>query len=186
MGHGVQAAIVTALICGLLPKLEGYVDKPEGLLAQLNALLGPVLSDVNGPRFVTAVAGCVDLDEGAMRLANAGHPAPFLVERDASRSLALPETEPALGLMPNFPYTRREARLQPGSRLFAFTDGIFEQTNYLHEQFGLERLLVCFEAESQRSISSAIERVAEVAGSHKGETEQSDDICLLGIAFEDK
>ena len=91
------------------------------VVASVDRSTSRVLSDED---FVTAVFAELT-DQGVLRLANCGHPAPMLVRRDGSFAelASSPPTVP-LGLGPS--PTVEEYRLEAGERVLFFSDGLVE------------------------------------------------------------
>lgn len=84
----------------------------------------------------TVVAGVGNTRTGELRIANAGHPPPFLLDGEP-RPVQVPPGRP-LGLGTSS-YTQATFRLDPGETLFCYTDGLVERR---HESIdvGLDRL----------------------------------------------
>lgn len=79
-------------------------------------------------RFVTLELGLIDIDQGTLRLASAGHPAPFVLRADRiERPLLF--AGPAAGVAPAFepdPYSAERVDLRRGESVLFFTDGVSE------------------------------------------------------------
>jgi hypothetical protein len=90
-------------------------------------------------RFATAVLAELDVDTGALRYVNAGHPPPLLLRggrfvRELSGGRRMP-----LGIDDDVSEVGTE-ELEPGDRLLVYTDGVTEARDAHGEPFGLERL----------------------------------------------
>jgi anti-sigma regulatory factor (Ser/Thr protein kinase) len=136
VGRGFHAA---ALMGQLRSGLRAYALDglpPGGVLERLSGLLRQL-----GPsRSATLVYLIVDPHGGTLTLAGAGHPPPLVLEESGDCSfLALPPSVP-LGAIRNPRYEDVEQRLEPGSMLVLYTDGLVEQVQEsLDDSF--ERLL---------------------------------------------
>ena len=130
MGHGVRAALVTAIVRGLVEELREDAAEPGRFVSELNRSLCAILHQTTTPLFSTAIYVVVDAAAGTLRWANAGHPAPFHVRRTAGtvERLQLPGEKPgpALGLLETAAYTTHERPIVPGDLLMLFTDGLYE------------------------------------------------------------
>jgi len=84
----------------------------------------------------------IDTAARTLVYANAGHPAPFVLRGadGAVDSLAMPDPEPAAGLMEDFPYTDHTVAFGPGDVLLGYTDGLFEAADHDGMIYGLARL----------------------------------------------
>ncbi|MGH9587441.1 MAG: SpoIIE family protein phosphatase [Acidobacteriaceae bacterium] len=155
-GKGLKAAMTVSVIIGSLRgcKLRG----PAEVLAYLNQVLH---GQITG--FVTCGAALID-PEGAVTLANAGNPAPYLNGEELAVDSGLP-----LGILADSDYLETKYRLEPGDRLTFVSDGVVEATNRKKELFGFDRT----QALSTQSVD-VIAAAAQQFG-------QQDDISVLAI-----
>jgi adenylate cyclase len=136
--------------------------------------------------FVTAFAGVLDLDSGALEYCNAGHDRPYLVPRGGGPATQLAEGGgPPLCVLDGFEYTAAVHRLRPGDTLCLITDGVTEARNPRGELFGRERLerrLAGLGADaSPRTVAASLRADVEafVAGS-----EPADDLAILVVRWD--
>ena len=87
-GHGIRAALVTAMIRALAEELKPLAREPGMFLRKLNSDLCSILKTTGSPMLTTAFYLVADWQTGVMRFANAGHPKPLLVRR-ATRQVEL-------------------------------------------------------------------------------------------------
>jgi len=184
MGHGVKAALVTTLIRGLLSDVRSKDLNPAQVLEHLNERLCPLLDQPPLPRFVTALYGRVDLDQGTIDIASAGHPWPLLQRRENE---TVPITNepcgPALGLMRSVNYTSAVHPLVKGDRLLLFTDGWTEEPNVDGEEFGTTRLLEALSRHQETPTEKVLAEIAAEISTFSGKPTRSDDLCgiLIGV-----
>jgi len=136
MGHGATASLLSTITvsayrnarrCGL-DIVDTYRSMDKWIRAEYQ--------DV----FVTAILAELDLHSGALRIINAGHPAPLLL-RDRRLVKALTEaTALPLGLDDGNPDVVTET-LQPGDRVLVYTDGVIDARSLIGDFFGLDRLV---------------------------------------------
>jgi sigma-B regulation protein RsbU (phosphoserine phosphatase) len=69
----------------------------------------------------------VQPDASRVRLLNAGHMPPLLIQRGGIRQM--PKGGPALGLMPDAPYTEQVIDLDTDDLLLVYSDGLTEARN---------------------------------------------------------
>ena len=186
MGHGVRAALVTALLRGLLREQMRLADRPAIFLAQINRDLQMLLGHIGDLVFVTAVYAVIDAANGKVIMASAGHPAPLHLRRRAREVRSLVPAEgpgPALGLLPDTIYQECETTLDPGDALLLFTDGVFEATNASAEEFGRARLQTAVEARLALPTSLLIDvLLADIRTFHgSGGKGFEDDVCLVAV-----
>ncbi len=102
-GHGIRAALVTAMIRALAEELKPIAHEPGLFLRKLNSDLYNILKTTGSPMLTTAFYFVANWRTGLMRFANAGHPKPLLVRRSDNTitplANACAHSQPALGLL---------------------------------------------------------------------------------------
>lgn len=136
-GHGIQAAVVMAILHTLLHSYPEVPEPPRRVLAYLNRHLLAVAPE---GMFATAFYGVYEPERRRLHYAAAGHPPPRLrrghyAVRDVPSVGGLP-----LGVDEAETWTEHEIALHPGDALVLYTDGIVEGSNALAEAFGTGRL----------------------------------------------
>jgi len=181
MGHGVRAGLLTALIRGVVEESCIQVDDPGRVLGEINRGLMPIVRETGQPVFATAFYGVIDLAASSLTYANAGHPPPFHVRpaREKAMILALPDPEPAAGLIDGFTYSHRECEFLPGDKLVAYTDGVVEAVNSEGRMFGDERLRALVEQHPGGSCAECVDRIVRQVSEFTGRNDFDDDICIV-------
>ncbi len=144
-GHGIRAALVTAMIRALAEELKPLAREPGMFLRKLNSDLCSILKATGSPMLTTAFYLVADWTTGVMRFANAGHPKPLLVRRAADRVeplAAAGRSQPALGLFDDPAYQTTETKIAPGDLVMLFTDGLFEVQGLNEELYSQERMML--------------------------------------------
>jgi hypothetical protein len=160
-GKGLKAAIAVSLIVGLVRVLVENTHSPAQLLTELNRRLAGRLHG----GFATCVALRLD-SHGNCVLASAGHPPPYLNDRE----VAIPGSFP-LGLFPTVAYPESRLPLQVNDHLALYTDGLLEARSKSGELYGFDRTRELFAALPNAA------RAAEAAV-HFG---QDDDITVVTL-----
>lgn len=135
-GHGLPAALqIRDVYMGLRMGLSRDY-KVSRTVERLNAIIN---RSKLATKFVSLFVAELETN-GSVIYVNAGHPPPFLLHADGSIEY-LREGGMVLGPMPDAAYLRGFARLEPGSMLVMYTDGITEcHGARAGEEFGLTRL----------------------------------------------
>ncbi len=160
-GKGLKAAMTVSLIVGAVRSLAPLTPQPAALLEQVNARLHGRLQG----GFATCLALLLSTD-GSCTMASAGHPAPFLNQRELELPGALP-----LGLAASASYPEITFKLRENDHLSLYTDGLLEARSPSGELYGFERLNVLFS--SNPTASEAFEAAANFG--------QDDDITILTL-----
>ena len=183
MGHGMRAALITAIMRSMVEELKPVADNPGIFLSHMNREFMTILRDAQEFMFVSASYAFFDLELNRLAFSDAGHPNPLLVNRIRKTVSPLrPNAEPlgpALGIMEKYTYPTLERPLKQGDGVLIYTDGITEVEDRNRDQYGEERLF----ASAQRHLSSAPEALlpAMVADAEAFATGSGfdDDVCLV-------
>jgi PAS domain S-box-containing protein len=186
-GHGVRAALVTAMIRALVEELKPLARDPGMFLRKLNYDLGNILKATGSPMLTTAVYLVADWTTGVIRFANAGHPKPLLIRRSEGRVVPLVnvtgQSQPALGLFDDPPYQTTEVTLAPGDFVMLFTDGIYEVQGLNEELYSQERMMLDMQGLLSKSNRELFDELLEAIRAFAVDHEFDDDVCLLGMEF---
>jgi len=185
MGHGVRAALVTALIRGLVEEISHRETDPGCYLQQLNNALRPILQLEDEVLFATACYVVIDISTGKLRFANAGHPSPLILTGSDHTVASLVTDDsmrgPALALCSDTSYVTVEKMLSPHDVVFMYTDGIYEVTNRENEEFGEIRLMESTSRHSDLPLSNLLNALLDDAREFAADGIFDDDICLVGF-----
>ena len=129
--------------------------------------------------FVTAWMGILDLRTGILKFANAGHNPPVLKRADGSFEYLRSRAGFVLAGIDGFRYRVNELQLNPGDRLFLYTDGVPEATNAQSELYGEERLLDFMNRNSTVPAIELLPALKADIDAFVGEAPQFDDITML-------
>ena len=177
-GKGIAAALVMANTQSVLRAVarRGNVA-PGQVLAEANEVL---YAYIPSGTFVTCFYGVLDLENGRLVYANAGHDPPYSQrggDAQELRARGMP-----LGLMPDMPYEEKEAVLAAGDDLLLYSDGLVEAHDTKGDMFGFPRLRRLIMAQSTGSGEELIDvLLAELTSFTGTDAEQEDDITLVTL-----
>jgi len=185
MGHDVRAALVTALIRGVLSEVTKTVSDPGEVLTAINRTLVPILRQAGAPMFASAFYMTANAADGEIRYANAGHPSPFLVRRDTGKIESLGVLGrahgPALGFMEDSLYPTGRRVMVPHDLVVLFTDGVFEVDGQDEEPFGQERLKEAVHSRIGLPPEQLFNEILEEVHRFSLIDDFEDDVCLVGM-----
>jgi len=186
-GHGVRAALVTAMIRALAEELKPLARDPGNFLRKLNGDLCAILKNTGSPMLTTAFYAVADCRTGTLRFANAGHPKPLLVHRATNTILPLVNasgrSQPALGLFEDPPYLTTENILKPGDLLMLFTDGLYEVQGQNEELYSQERLVLDMKSLLHHPSGMLFDELLGLVRGFAHNGEFDDDVCLVGMDY---
>jgi len=184
MGHGVRAALVTAMLRALEEQLGEKAADPGLLLSEMNRAQCHIFEASETLVFASACSLTVDVAKGTVTFANAGHPSPLLVHRRTHRVevLSLPESRgPALGIFPEATYQSHTQKLEPEDFILLFTDGLFEVENTRSELFSEERLREAVEQHAELAPEPLVQAVLHDVEAFTEGGAFTDDLCVVGV-----
>jgi GAF domain-containing protein len=138
-GKGIDAAADMAMTKFVFRSLAREHPDPSDFLHAANEV---AVEELHDGKFVTLVYVTLDLQSGELACATAGHPVPRLVRSDGS-VVELEASGLALGISGDQEYSEARDRLDEGSAVVLFTDGVVEarRDGELYGQDRLDRFL---------------------------------------------
>jgi phosphoserine phosphatase RsbU/P len=184
LGHGLRAALVTAIVRGLLEELTPIATDPGRLLSEINGSLIAIFRQTETPMLVSAFYMVVNTMNGKLCYSNAGHPQPFHIHRATGTAEPLrfqgPQG-PVLGIFPAAAYQNSHGSASPNDLVVLFTDGLFEVETAEDDYYGADRLLAAVRKRMHLAARQLFgELVAEIQGACIS-GKFTDDMCLLGV-----
>ncbi len=175
VGHGVHAA---TLMGELRAALRAYaVSQPRSPAAVVGALNEFVTSTHSVRMVATLLYMVVDEDGAHVRFASAGHLPPLLMGADGETRFLEYRHDPPLGAEEGTVFGEWEGKLDPGSTVMLYTDGLVERRGEAIDA-GLERLREVFGAGPTADLEGLCSHVLERA-LEPGDAQ--DDIALLAV-----
>jgi sigma-B regulation protein RsbU (phosphoserine phosphatase) len=184
MGHGVRAALVTAMVRGLAEELLPTAAEPARFLTEINHRLLATLAQTRSPMFASAFYVVIDLARGELRYSNAGHPNPLLVRRSAGlvESLDCPGSRPGpvLGVFEESVYPLCRKALARHDLIVLFTDGIYEVEGADGKEYGQDRLLAAVRQRADLPVDQLFDELLADVQQYAGKHGFVDDVCIVG------
>ena len=122
VGRGERAA---ALMGQLRNAVRAYAFEGKTPAQVLNCLNG-LLLDAGSDHMATMIYGVLDAESGELRMVNAGHPPPLLVEANGDARFLEGGHGPPVGALATAGYDETCTVLTPGATLLLYTDGLVE------------------------------------------------------------
>lgn len=183
MGHGMRAALITAVMRGLVEELRPIAHDPGRFMTRMNREFMTILRDAEEFMFVSASYILIDLPQRHLAFTDAGHPSPILLERSRGRVTPLRPTPapagPALGIVENSSYATSLRRIEQGDAILVYTDGISEVEGNRREEYGINRLFQCALSHIDRPMSEVLDAIVSDAEQFAAGKVFDDDVCLV-------
>ncbi|PXY21234.1 PP2C family protein-serine/threonine phosphatase [Prauserella muralis] len=170
-GHGLDAALVMGK---LQNALRAYALEGHGPASALR-LVHQVLRGWQTDLFATAIVAEVETATGVLRWASAGHPPPLLQESSGAVSFLEAAHAPMLGVGVDPHIPEHERKLEAGSSIAFYTDGLIERRSSDLDA-GMERLATACRTCGLPELDARAEHVLHEL---LGNTDHDDDVCLL-------
>ena len=179
-GKGVPAALFMMASKIILANNAMMGKTPAQILTDTNAA---ICSNNREEMFVTVWLGILEISTGKLTAANAGHEFPIIKHADGNFELFKDKHGFVIGGMEGVKYKEYEVMLEPGSKLFLYTDGVPEATDKDGGMFTVERLVESLNSVKDGGTVDILKKVrADVDGFVKG-AEQFDDITMLCMEY---
>lgn len=179
-GKGVPAALFMAVTKTLL---RASSPKPGALAEMISTVNNELCQQTDSGMFVSLLYALLDLRTGALELASAGHPSPFILGAGGAVTPMDTRRNVALGASPRLDYDITHAQLAPGDALFLYTDGVTEALNPAGQFYTPARLQIALKDLATLSAEKITRGVARDVQTFTAEHEQSDDISVMAVRW---
>jgi phosphoserine phosphatase RsbU/P len=192
-GHGVASSLMSVSVgrlltppsdaSSILVKGGDGPDRsdplsPADVAAKLNRMFP---FEVSTEQYFTFVYGVLDSSTREFRYTLAGHPGPVLLPADGPAKI-LPGRGYPIGLADGpKPYNEWSLRLNPGDRLYLYSDGIPEAVSPEGVAFGNERMLRQMEAGRLEPLCGVVNELVAEIEAWSGVTRVRDDLSVLAV-----
>lgn len=136
--------------------------------------------------FITAFEGVLDLVTGEFRFVNAGHETPFICKRGGTYMPFPIRAGFVLAGMEGIRYQADRIWLEPGDKLFQYTDGVTEAANEENELYGMERLTKTLQKNAGKTPMELLPAVRRDIEDFVGDAPQFDDITMLCVEYKER
>ena len=133
--------------------------------------------------FVTVWLGILEISTGKMTAANAGHEYPAIKRADGDFEIFRDKHGFVVGGMPQMKYKEYELQLNPGDKLFVYTDGVPEATNAENELFGTDRMIEALNSDHSADCQQLLLNVRRAVDGFVKDAEQFDDLTMMCLEY---
>ena len=179
-GKGIPAAMFMMTAKTILKDLAERGLAVNEIFTQANEKL---CENNESGMFVTAWMGILDLKTGNVQFANAGHNPPLLKRADGSFEYLKTRAGFVLAGMEGIRYRAGEITLNPGDRLFLYTDGVPEATNTENTLYGEQRLIEFMNRNASMEATQLLPALKGDIDQFVGDAPQFDDITMLMLDY---
>ena len=179
-GKGIPAALFMMLSKRILEDLARQEPTPSTILEKTNDLL---CDNNQAEMFVTVWLGILEISTGKLTAANAGHEFPAICKKGGSFELYKDTHGFVVGGMEGVHYKGYDLQLNPGDKLFVYTDGVPEATDGSGEMFGTDRMIETLSSCTDNTPKEILQGVKSAVDSFVGDAEQFDDLTMMCLEY---
>ena len=183
-GHGLGSALLSTSVLNMLrsqalPDVNFY--RPEKVLQALNDTFQ--MNDQN-EKYFTMWYGVYNRANRQLMYASAGHPPAVLLSPQPEQPHAVePLKTPGLpiGMLPDIQYRWNRCEIPPGSRLYLFSDGVYEIQQWDNTMMGLDDFI---EILAVHDLNHSIDDILARVNRRTQSRTFSDDLSLLEVCLD--
>lgn len=185
-GKGISAALTMAQVLAQFRAIALHESSPVRVLACLNRDM--CLRSQQGT-FCTACYLMLNLVNGQIRCANAGHPSPLQISESGVTSFGA-ASGPPLGIIPSGTWQETEWRIDSGDSILIYTDGILEarcgtlrDASGMPDELGLEGICRVAQRMHGKSSRALVEAVTAAVVAHCIPDTPHDDCTSIAVRY---
>ena len=179
-GKGIPAALFMMASKIILANNAMIGKTPAQILTDTNAA---ICSNNREEMFVTVWLGILEISTGKLTAANAGHEYPVIKHGNGYFDFFKDKHGFVIGGMDGVRYKEYELTLEPGSKLFLYTDGVPEATDSEGLMFGAERMLETLNSDVNITPEQTLKIVRSAVDDFVKDAEQFDDLTMLCLEY---
>ena len=182
-GKGVPAALFMMVTKILINDRSLMGGTPGEILTFVN---DRICENNRADMFVTVWLGILDISDGTLTFANAGHDDPAVCRNGGIFAIEKTRHGPVIGAMSGIQYRDHALKMEKGDRLFLYTDGIPEATDLSNNMFTIEGMVEALNSCRGLSPREMLSQVRSKVDSFVGDAPQFDDITMLCLEYRGK
>ncbi len=175
-GKGIFAALLMASLQAAL-RSAATIDGQRGAAEIVSRVNRHLFTNTSDDRYATLFYAVYDSSTRTLTYTNAGHLPPFLIAD--GKIDVLDQGGTVVGLFEDAVYVECSRKVEPGSLLVAFSDGLTEPENVYGEEFGVARLQTEILRHRATPPPLLAEETVAAVEQWAGTPDQADDITLV-------
>lgn len=179
-GKGVPAALFMVIGKTLIKDHTSLTNNLTEVFYKVNNILCESNSE---NLFITAFEAVINIETGHLTYVNAGHELPYIYKKGKDWNAYPMKAGFVLAGMEDMKFTTGEFYLEPGDKVFQYTDGVTEATNINNELYGMDRLKKILDTCCDKNMEELLSAVKKDIDSFVGDAPQFDDITMLGFEY---
>ena len=181
-GKGIPAALFMMASMILLDNAAMTVCEPGRVLEIVNE---QICGNNREEMFITVWLGVLEISTGILTAANAGHEFPALRQGGGPFRLFHDKHGFVVGGLDGMKYRTYTLRLEPGDKLFLYTDGVAEAGDGDNAMFGMDRMLAALNQTPDAAPERLLSAVKDAVDSFVQGAPQFDDMTMLCLEYKE-
>ncbi len=179
-GKGIPAALFMMICKTILQSCAMLGRSASEILTKANE---GICSNNKTNMFFTVWIGILEISTGTLTAASAGHEYPVLKQPDGSFALYKDRHGLPVGAMDNARYKEYTLQLEPGTKMFVYTDGVPEASDSENNMLGIGRMIEALNRNPDAGPKELLDNVRQEIDRFVGGAEQFDDITMLAFTY---
>jgi len=179
-GKGIPAALFMMASKIILQSCAMLGRSPGEILTKTNEA---ICSNNEAGMFVTVWIGILELSTGRLTASSAGHEYPVIRRPGGKFELFKDRHGLVIGAMEGITYKEYELVMEPGSKIFIYTDGVPEAADEDNRMFGNERMLQALNTDPAVPPRQVLGNVKKAVDEFVSDAEQFDDLTMLCLEY---
>ena len=181
-GKGVPASLIMAMCRSVIRANARDNHSPAAVLSAANRMLFP---DIRLDMFISVAYLVLNSESNEVRLARAGHDAPFLYRSSDQSVEELNPPGMAIGIDDGDVFERCTRdfvfEMNPGDLIMLYTDGVNEALDADGEEFGVDAIRKTIARTAQGGANAVVQGITAAIRDFAGTQPQNDDITLIAV-----
>jgi len=178
-GHGLQAALLTMTIKSEYENIKNLDLTPSELLTIINEQFYKKYKNLT--TFFSCIILDLDLEKNELLFSSAGHPAQLFL--DSNQTHIMEKQGRLIGILGNTKYKDIRHTLNPGAKIFLFTDGAYEQFSEKEEEYGEDRLIQIINKNQNENGEKILNNILQSLDEFSGNGDREDDLTMIWIHY---
>jgi serine phosphatase RsbU (regulator of sigma subunit) len=179
-GKGVPSAMYMMVAKIVMKNSAMFGENPASVLRTMNRA---ICSNNKEEMFVTIWIGVLEISTGILTASNAGHEYPILMRNGRPYEVYKDNHGMVIGAFEDSKYSEYQIAMQPGDKLFLYTDGIPEAMNKNRKQFGMDNLVAALNETCDKDPEETLQHVRKSVDAFVKGAEQFDDLTMMCIRY---
>lgn len=163
--------------------VQNYAMMGKSPSEVLKAVNNQICANNQDEMFVTIWLGILDLKTGILKASNAGHEKPLVAKKGGEFEMIQDKKNFVVGWYKGIEYNEYEIKLEKGSKIFLYTDGVPEATSSNNEQFTRERMVKTINKYHNSTPQEIVQNMNDDINLFMGSRDQFDDVTMLCAEF---